>query len=295
MGASTRKGMPPNADELVSGVTKRPDRRPVITLAQLKEHRKPDDVWIAIDGKVYDLSQWAASHPGGEHLLHNMAGEDATGVYRAFHTNHGTGGKADKILKYLPHVADLEMPVKTPVHRAFEQLRQEIDRDGLYETRMSFYAWLGLWLGALLVTAVYLTVRATTVLHTVGAAAVFALFLQQCAFVGHDSAHNGITHHRNVDIMIGMVVGPLLTGISTAWWKRSHNAHHVVTNSVSHDPDIQHIPFFAVLSLRWCCQAAAVIPAPFVLPSHVLCAVESVRAGLAIAIGLQDQNRLSRV
>ena len=103
--------MPPNADELVSGVTKRPDRRPVITLAQLKEHRKPDDVWIgssrpaatsppqivehvvvghsfrahcwlarahalmpthpraAIDGKVYDLSQWAASHPGGEHLL----------------------------------------------------------------------------------------------------------------------------------------------------------------------------------------------------------------------------------
>ena len=38
--------MPPNADELVSGVTKRPDRRPVITLAQLKEHRKPDDVWI---------------------------------------------------------------------------------------------------------------------------------------------------------------------------------------------------------------------------------------------------------
>ena len=26
----------------------------------------------------------------------------------------------------------------------------------------------------------------------------------------------------------------------------SHNAHHVVTNSESHDPDIQHIPFFAV-------------------------------------------------
>ena len=44
--ASSRTGMPPNADELVSGVTKRPDRRPVITLAQLKEHRKPDDVWI---------------------------------------------------------------------------------------------------------------------------------------------------------------------------------------------------------------------------------------------------------
>jgi len=61
--------------------------------------------------------------------------------------------------------------------------------------------------------------------HTYGNV-IFVYF--RAAFVGHDSAHNGITHHRNTDIMIGMVVGPLLTGISTAWWKRSHNAHHVV-------------------------------------------------------------------
>jgi fatty acid desaturase len=70
--------------------------------------------------------------------------------------------------------------------------------------------------------------------------------VHQCAFVGHDTAHNGITHNRNWDILIGNVVGPLATGISTAWWKHSHNAHHVVTNSVSHDPDIQHMPVFAV-------------------------------------------------
>lgn len=40
-------------------------------------------------------------------------------------------------------------------------------------------------------------------------------------------------------MLIGLVVGPLLTGVSTAWWKRSHNAHHVVTNSITHDPDIR--------------------------------------------------------
>lgn len=33
---------------------------------------------------------------------------------------------------------------------------------------------------------------------TLLAAFVYALFLQQCAFVGHDTAHNGITHDRKV-------------------------------------------------------------------------------------------------
>ena len=243
-GADQSRAMAPRAREELG--TASVQTRPLITLEQLHEHRKPDDCWIAIDGKVYDLSKWAIRHPGGEHLLHNMAGEDATGVYKAFHTPHGTGFKADKLLKYLPHVADLVTPPPSPLQVALNALHEQIDRDGLYNTRPSFYIGLGAWLALLLASALYLTVTATGVGSTVLSAAVFALFLQQCAFVGHDAAHNGITHNRNTDIMIGMVVGPLLTGISTAWWKRSHNAHHVVTNSVSHDPDIQHIPFFAI-------------------------------------------------
>jgi fatty acid desaturase len=34
--------------------------------------------------------------------------------------------------------------------------------------------------------------------------------------------------------------------LSLGWWKRSHNTHHVVCNSVENDPDIQHLPVFAV-------------------------------------------------
>lgn len=41
-------------------------------------------------------------------------------------------------------------------------------------------------------------------------------------------------------------MGDLLGGISFAWWKRSHNVHHIVTNSVEHDPDVQHLPLMAV-------------------------------------------------
>jgi len=237
--------MPPCAQEEFTGV-KKAQKRPLITLEELHEHKKPNDLWIAIEGKVYDLSKWAISHPGGEHLLLNMAGQDASGVYRAFHTPHGSGFKADKLLKYLPHVADLVCPPESALTKDFRELRNEVDRDGLYTTSVTYYAILFSWLAVLFGSAIYLTVHATDATSTFWSLSVLALFFQQAAFVGHDSAHNGITHHRNTDIMIGMVVGPLLTGISTAWWKRSHNAHHVVTNSVSHDPDIQHVPFFAI-------------------------------------------------
>lgn len=71
-------------------------------------HRSSQDLWVNIDGKVYDLTKWAESHPGGHHLIVNAAGTDASGVFHAFHTNHGTGGRALKMLKYLPHVANME-------------------------------------------------------------------------------------------------------------------------------------------------------------------------------------------
>lgn len=71
-------------------------------------------------------------------------------------------------------------------------------------------------------------------------------FFQQVAFIGHDAGHHLITHDYDTDEKIGFFVGNILTGISIGWWKRSHNAHHVVTNSVNCDPDIQHLPVFAI-------------------------------------------------
>lgn len=66
------------------------------------------------------------------------------------------------------------------------------------------------------------------------------------AFVGHDCGHNAITHNWTIDNNVGLLVGNFLTGIGMGWWKRSHNVHHICCNSIEHDPDIQHMPMFAV-------------------------------------------------
>ena len=72
------------------------------------------------------------------------------------------------------------------------------------------------------------------------------LFWHQLVFTAHDAGHMGITHDFTIDTVIGIVIADFLGGLSLGWWKRSHNVHHIVTNSPEHDPDIEHMPFFAI-------------------------------------------------
>ena len=73
-----------------------------------------------------------------------------------------------------------------------------------------------------------------------------ACFWHQLVFTAHDAGHMGISHDLTIDTVIGIVIGDFLGGLSLGWWKRSHNVHHIVTNSPEHDPDIEHMPVFAI-------------------------------------------------
>ncbi|KND93046.1 Delta(8)-fatty-acid desaturase, partial [Tolypocladium ophioglossoides CBS 100239] len=72
------------------------------------------------------------------------------------------------------------------------------------------------------------------------------LMWHQLVFAAHDAGHMGITHNYNVDTVIGIVIADFVGGLSLGWWKRNHNVHHIVTNAPEHDPDIEHMPLFAV-------------------------------------------------
>ena len=40
-----------------------------------------DDVWFIIDNNVYDVTNFLAEHPGGEEVLLDLGGEDATEAF----------------------------------------------------------------------------------------------------------------------------------------------------------------------------------------------------------------------
>ncbi|ONK54973.1 uncharacterized protein A4U43_UnF9030 [Asparagus officinalis] len=70
----------------------------------------------------------------------------------------------------------------------------------------------------------------------------------QSTWVGHDSGHYNVMPSRGLNRLVQVVSGNCIAGISIGWWKRNHNAHHIACNSLDFDPDLQHMPLFAVSS-----------------------------------------------
>jgi len=56
-----------------------------VTAAELATHHTEHDVWLAIDGKVYDFSSYIDLHPGGLALLNNAGGDATAGFHGEQH------------------------------------------------------------------------------------------------------------------------------------------------------------------------------------------------------------------
>ncbi|XP_065860599.1 cytochrome b5 [Euphorbia lathyris] len=48
------------------------------TLQEASQHNTKHDCWIVIDGKVYDVGSYLDEHPGGDDVILETAGKDAT-------------------------------------------------------------------------------------------------------------------------------------------------------------------------------------------------------------------------
>ena len=55
----------------------------VISLRELQQHKEIKDAWIAIHGKVFDISDYIKKHPGGIIILQH-AGKDASKEFGIF-------------------------------------------------------------------------------------------------------------------------------------------------------------------------------------------------------------------
>lgn len=85
------------------------------TRAEVAKNNDPESsFWVIIDSKVYDLTDFMAGHPGGEHVLLQHAGKDCTEEFYGLHRHevlqkyHKTlylgsiGGESQKVLERQP-------------------------------------------------------------------------------------------------------------------------------------------------------------------------------------------------
>ncbi|XP_063710728.1 cytochrome b5-like [Symsagittifera roscoffensis] len=50
----------------------------IVSESELAQHNSIDDLWVAVEDKVYNLTQFQFEHPGGSDILVEVAGKDAT-------------------------------------------------------------------------------------------------------------------------------------------------------------------------------------------------------------------------
>jgi cytochrome b involved in lipid metabolism len=65
------------------------------TLAEVAKHKTKDDCWVAVNGKVLDVTKFLPDHPGGALAILTFAGKDASEEFNMIHP-------PDVIEKYAP-------------------------------------------------------------------------------------------------------------------------------------------------------------------------------------------------
>ena len=142
----------------------------------------------------------------------------------------------------LERYPSLDSATQEDIIRKYRLLNERIQAAGLYRCNYGAYA-IECCRYALLFGLMLLFLR----WHWYAlSAACLGAFWHQLVFTAHDAGHMGITHDFQTDTFIGILIADFLGGLSIGWWKHNHNVHHIVTNSPEHDPDIEHMPFFAI-------------------------------------------------
>ncbi|ORX93618.1 FMN-dependent dehydrogenase-domain-containing protein [Clohesyomyces aquaticus] len=59
--------------------------RQALSLGDIRSHNTPDDCWIAVSSKVWDVTDLLNNHPGGPEVILKYAGLDATSAYNEVH------------------------------------------------------------------------------------------------------------------------------------------------------------------------------------------------------------------
>ncbi|CAL0318257.1 unnamed protein product [Lupinus luteus] len=214
-----------------------------ITSEELKEHNKAEDLWISIQGKVYNVTEWCKVHPGGDVPILNLAGQDVTDAFLAYHP-----GSAWKYLDNFftgYHLKDFKV---SEVSKDYRKLVYEFSKLGLFDKKEHVTSYTLASVAAMFLIVLYGVLRCNSVWAHLGSGMLLGLLWMQSAYVGHDSGHYMVMTNSGFNKLAQIISGNCLTGISIAWWKWTHNAHHIACNSLDYDPDLQHMPVFAVSS-----------------------------------------------
>lgn len=220
-------------------------KRGPCTWEELSTHNTKDDCWVAVDGRVYDITSWIPKHPGGEDVLTLTAGRDITNMFESYHPF--SGEMPTIILKkyYVCDIAETELPKYTTKSPLYGEMRKRI---GEYFNKEKIdhkssvaivgriaFIYLALFVSYYFSHHIQFSSIFVTILTAILYGVAQTLFSMH---VLHDASHCGITHKPFLWKYIGVSFDFLVGGSYFAWLHQHSIGHHLYTNVRGADPDI---------------------------------------------------------
>jgi delta8-fatty-acid desaturase len=232
-------------DEIEAGIRPNPMAHDEADSSSQESSEEPSPTFEPADRKTTGIrkrkgSNAAISHSSSATSLSSLDIQETAVPKKP--SAHGEDRTAQEYQNDIERFPSLDAETQTTIIEKYRALDQRIRAEGLYDCNYKAYAIEATRYTALALTSFLLLRSGWYALSGI----FLGMFWHQLVFTVHDAGHMGITHNFHVDSCIGILISNFLGGLSCCWWKRNHNVHHIVTNSPAHDPDIQHIPFFAV-------------------------------------------------
>ncbi|KAL9245213.1 hypothetical protein vseg_018889 [Gypsophila vaccaria] len=214
-----------------------------ITSEELKTHNKKGDLWISILGKIYDVSDWANHHPGGDLPLIYFSGQDCTDVFLTYHPVSAS----QYLNKFFTgfYLKDYNV---SEISKDYRTLLFEFRKMGLFEKKGHSAFVTMTFIVTMFIMCVYGVIFSNNIWVHVVCAMLLGFSWVQLGSMGHDCAHYQSMVSPVWNRWMQLVFGNCLTGVAASWWRLTHNAHHIACNSLEFDPDMQLTPFLAVSS-----------------------------------------------
>jgi fatty acid desaturase len=120
----------------------------------------------------------------------------------------------------------------------YAPLLRQIQRAGLLDRRVGYYAWKIAATTALLAAGWTAFVLIGDSWWQLVVAAFLAVIFAQIGFLAHDAGHRQIFATRRSNDIAGILLANLAVGLGYSYWVDKHNRHHAHPNQLGKDPDI---------------------------------------------------------
>eukprot|EP01080_Neovahlkampfia_damariscottae_P008635 gene8635-582_t len=222
------------------------DEFPNYTWEEVEEHNQPGDLLVSFEGSVYDATEWAKVHPGGEAIINSSGGKDITDLFISYHKSQSIHIFGTKSCPKVGNLISNKFPIYSVKTGFYSTLKQKVEtyfkendiKDCRRLDMFTIFNTIFIFVGILIAYyfSMYSNIRLLYKILAAVAAGIFHHLMM--VHSGHDVSHGCFSRYPIVWSVMGFV-GGILLGVSDTIWEHRHIfGHHVFTNVSGIDPDI---------------------------------------------------------